>query len=400
MNKRLASVIARATLVAGLLAMLISGCKQKESADTDYDALAQKLVAQCTNVQEGDLVLITGGVRDVELLENLAVQVRKMGAFPLVSLGSERIARCYYDEVPAKYDSQTPGFDLALANLVTAVISVDYLETIGLLADVPAERIAMVSKAGTPVSVRMIDRNVRQVNLGNGLYPTADLANQFGVSKEELSSIFWDGVNTDYSQLQAQGETMKAALVSGSEVHITNPNGTDLRLRIDGRPVFVSDGVISDEEMELGGAACQVWHPAGEVYTTPVPGTAEGTVVVDHHFYQGQEIRNLTLTFEAGKLVSMTAESGLERLQALYDAAGPGKDLFAVVDVGLNPNVRIPSGSQMVAWMPAGMVTIGLGSNTWAGGGNSANFALYGHLLGSTLEVDGKIVVENGKLKL
>ncbi|GAH41499.1 unnamed protein product, partial [marine sediment metagenome] len=116
--------------------------------------------------------------------------------------------------------------------------------------------------------------------------------------------------------------------------------------------------------------------------------------------YQGQDIRDLTLTFEAGKLVSMTAESGLERLQAMYDAAGPGKDLFAVVDAGLNPNVRIPSGSQMVGWMPAGMVTIGFGTNTWAGGGNSANFALYGHLPGSTLKVDGKIVVENGSLKL
>jgi len=400
MNKRLASVIARATLAAGLLAMLISGCKQKESADTDYDALAQKLVAQCTNVQEGDLVLITGGVRDVELLENLAVQVRKLGAFPLVSLGSERIDRCYYDEVPAKYDSQIPEFDLALANLVTAVISVYYLETIGLLADVPAERIATVSKAGTPVSVRMIERSVRQVNLGNGLYPTAALASQFGVTQDELSSIFWDGVNTDYSQLQAQGEAVKAALVSGSEVHLTNPNGTDLRLRIDGRPVFVSDGVISDEETERGGAACLVWLPAGEAYTTPVPGTAEGTVVVDHLFYQGQDIRDLTLTFEAGKLVSMTAESGLERLQAVYDAAGPGKDLFAVVDVGLNPNVHIPSGSQMVGWMPAGMVTIGLGNNNWAGGGNSANFALEAHLPGSTLKVDGKIVVENGSLKL
>lgn len=400
MNKRLASVIARATLAVGLLAMLISGCKQKESADTDYEALAQKLVTQCTNVQEGDFVLITGGVRDVELLEDLAVQVRMLGAFPLISLGSERITRRYYDEVQAKYDAQTPGFNLALANLVTAVISVDYGETLELLADVPAERITTVNKAGTPVNIRMIERNVRQVNLGNGLYPIAALASQFGVSQDELSSIFWDGVNTDYSQLQAQGETVKAALVSGSEVHITNPNGTDLRLRIDGRPVFVSDGVISDEEMERGGAACLVWLPAGEVYTTPVPGTAEGTVVVDHYFYQGHDIRDLTLTFKAGKLVSMTAESGLERLQAVYDAAGPGKDLFAAVDVGLNPNVRIPSGSHMVAWMPAGMVTIGFGTNTWAGGKNSTNFALYGHLPGSTLEVDGKKVVENGKLKL
>ncbi len=202
----------------------------------------------------------------------------------------------------------------------------------------------------------------------------------------------------DYSKLQATGETVKTAIATGKEVHITNPNGTDLSLRIDGRPVFVSDGVISDEEMELGGAAGMVWLPAGEVYTTPVPGTAEGTVVVDHYFFQGHDIRDLTLTFEAGKLVSMTAESNLERLQAVYDAAGPGKDLFAVVNVGLNPNVRIPSGSQMVAWMPAGMVTIGFGNNTWAGGENNVAFGFFSFLPGSTLKVDGKVLVENGVL--
>jgi len=385
-------------LVAGLLALSIGRCAPQKGAGTDYEALAQKLVNQCASVREGDLVLISGGVRDVELLENIAVHVRKLGAFPLVSLGSDRMTRRMFADVPAKYDSQAPEFDLKLVNLITAQISVDWSETVGLLADIPPERIAAVSKAYAPMSDLMLKRNVRQVYLGNGLYPTTETAKLFGVSQEELSKIFWDGVNVDYSKLQATGETVKMALATGKEVHITNPNGTDLKMRIEGRPVFVSDGVISADDMQRGGEACQVWLPAGEVFTAPVPGTAEGKVVVDRQFFQGKEIQGLTLTFKAGQLTSMTAKSGLEPLKALYDASGPGKESFALIDIGINHDVRLVPGSRMVGWMPAGMITVGFGNNTWAGGENNVAFGFFSFLPGSTLKVDGKVLVENGVL--
>jgi hypothetical protein len=152
--------------------------------------------------------------------------------------------------------------------------------------------------------------------------------------------------------------------------------------------------------MQTGGAACRVYLPAGEVMLAPVPGTAEGKVVVDRQFFQGSEIQGLTLTFKAGKLTSMTAKSGLEPLKALYDAAGPGKDEFAFIDIGINPNVRLVRGSRMVGYMPAGMVTVGIGNNTWAGGENNVGYNMSNFLPGSTLEVDGKLLVEKGVLKL
>ena len=93
-------------------------------------------------------------MRDIELLENIAVHVRKLGAFPMITLGSEKVIRRYYDDVPAKYDSQTPEFDLKLADLVSAVINVDFEETPELLADVPSERLAAVGKAFEPTRIR------------------------------------------------------------------------------------------------------------------------------------------------------------------------------------------------------------------------------------------------------
>ena len=56
----------------------------KRKPPTDLEQLAQRLVNQSAGIKEGELVLISGGAPDQELLENIAVQERSVGAFPLV----------------------------------------------------------------------------------------------------------------------------------------------------------------------------------------------------------------------------------------------------------------------------------------------------------------------------
>ena len=128
-------------------------------------------------------------------------------------------------------------------------------------------------------------------------------------------------------------------------------------------------------------------------------GTAKGKVVVENYFYSGKVIEGLTLTFEAGKVTSITAKLGLKRLKEIYDAAGGGKEEFGFIDFGINSNVKIPRGSDMVAWMSAGMVTVGIGGNDWAGGENNSGYALSLFLKGATVTVDSKAIVEKGMLK-
>jgi leucyl aminopeptidase (aminopeptidase T) len=365
----------------------------------DADALAQKLVAQCARVQDGDIVQIMGGARDAELLESLAVQVAKVGGDPLIVLApGDRTMRRLYTDVPARFDARTPPLGLKLADQITVQIGVDPMESEAALADIPAERVTARQKARLPIVERLLKRNVRQVYLGNGLYPTAERAKQLGITKEELAQLFWGGLNVDYARLQATGEALARELANGRRLSITHPNGTDLTVDIARRPAFVSDGVLSDDKLRKGGPACQAWLPAGEVYIATVPGTAAGKVVIERQFWEGKEVKDLTLTFRAGKLTAMTAQSGLERIQALYDAAGPGKEELSSVDIGINPNVRLPQSSRLGVYMQAGMITIGIGNNTWAGGENRSAFALPGFLPGGTLKVDDKVLVELGVL--
>lgn len=364
----------------------------------DPNVAARTLVEQCASIKKGDKVMISGRPTDMALLESIAVQVRKQGAFPLVTVSTDTMAKRMFDEVPAEFDSQTDALGLKLAETVDAMITVESIENPALLAGVSPARTAARAKAGLPVMEALLKKNVRQITLGNGLFPTQATASMYGLTTEQLYDTFWSGVNVDYSALQSTGAKVKGVFESGKKVQITNPNGTNLSFDIERRPCFVSDGAISKEDMAKGGAACQVWLPAGEVFSTPVPGTASGRIVFDRIFFEGKEITAVTIELKNGKVTSMTGSAGFEAIKAQYDAAGAGKDEFSMFDIGINPAVKLPAGTKLLSWVPAGMVSLGIGGNTWAGGTNTCAYFFSGFAPGSTVTVDGKPLVEKGTL--
>jgi aminopeptidase len=370
----------------------------QQSSNPDRKAIAHQLVASAM-LQEGQSVLIAGSVRDAALMEDLAIEAMKVGAQPLLNISSERLIRRSYDEVPAKYDGQEPKLDLAVAKLFDAQIAIDFGETEGLLAGVPEERIAARAKAQAPVNTAFLKRDVRFVNLGNGLYPTATLAKRLGITQARLASGFWKAVVVPSERIQAVGERLRAAFVSGGTAQLTHPNGTSLTFDVTDRTPTISAGALTQAQAGQGGAALLTWLPAGEFIITAVPGSTEGKIVIDKSRFRGKEIRGLTLAFTKGKLTSMTATSGLAPLKAAYDAAGSGKDSFGGIDIGLNPEVNFPLATGAIVYPQAGAVTILLGSDVFAGGSNNADFAFAAQLAGATVTTGGKAVVEKGNMK-
>jgi len=370
-------------------------------APTDFDQLAKRVVANA-GVKEGEVVLINGRPQDAELLEDLAVAARSVGAFPMVLHSSDRLSKRMFFDVPEKFDTQADVLDTKLAGIVNVVISLGNGMSENLFEGADPKRMAARGKANEGLAQLYLKNNVRNIELGNNLYPTPWRAARFGMTEDELAKTFWDGVNIDYADLQKRGGEVKAALAAGDEVKLTHPNGTDLTVKIKGRPILVSDGIISAEDMKAGGAANAAYLPAGEVYTTPVAGTANGKLVNSKSFYRGKEINNLTLTFKDGKMVSMTGDGpGFADMKAEYDAVSdPRKDEFSFVDLGINPNVKLPANSAVGNWVPAGTISVGTGGNTWAGGTNNVPYGQTISLPGATVTLDGKPIIEGGTLKI
>lgn len=368
----------------------------KKAAPTDLQQLAQRIVTQSAGVKEGEIVLIGGSVRDMELLENLVTEVEKVGGTALLTLNSERMTKRSYTDVPEKYDTKPPKLDLAMAKTLNATIFVESGETENLLADIPPARRAARAKAGEPVGAEFRKNKVRSVSVGNDLYPTEWRAKRFEMPLDNFAKLFWEGVNIEYTGLEAAGEKARSAL-TGKELEITHPNGTSLKLNIESKPAYISDGIISAADVEKGNL--DVFLPAGEAAVIPAANSGTGKFIIEKDYYQGKEIRNLTMNFENGKLTSMTGEGeGFAPLKADYDSRGAGKELLSYVDIGINPNYVLAPTTKLGNWVSAGMVSVGTGNNIWAGGNNTVSFGAGGHLAGCTVKIDGKTIVDNGKL--
>ena len=385
------------TLSAALLLGFAAAARAQQPPASTLDAVATRIVNASARVAQGDIVLIRGNTKDQDLLERLAVKVRARGAFPIVSCSTDALTRAMFDDVPAELDSQLNAADVRLATMVNAVIIIDRVDNPSLLNHVPPARLAARARADAAAWELLRRARVRTVVLGGGLFPTAATANQYALTQDELARMFWDAALAQPAGLDATGQVVRQSL-AGKEARITNPNGTDIRFRIEGRRAWVNDGELEEPAPGQPAPPLHVTLPAGDVSIVPVPGTAEGRVVADTLTYRGREITGLTLVFKAGRVTSMNAKTGIEALRQLYDAAGPGKEQLAYLQIGVNGLVRLPAGVKINAPMPAGMITLGIGNNLNAGGENASPFAAAVFLPGCTLKVDDQAVVDAGRL--
>jgi leucyl aminopeptidase (aminopeptidase T) len=367
----------------------------------DLKAVAERIVAECAGVHEGDLVVVAGDVRDIEFVEDLAIASARHGAAPIQLVEREKTGVRYFTEVPEKYDGTRAGFAIQVAAIPTVWFQITSSADPGLYKSIPPSRLFTVGKSFRPVGEILMKHGVRQVYIGNGLYPTAATAKLLGVSQGELEKIFWGALATDPKLIQANGAAVKGALAGAKQARVTHPNGTDLRFGVEGRQVILSDGVITPEQAAKGGASARLYLPAGEALLSPVPGTAEGKVVIDRMDWGIGPVEKLTWTFRAGKLVEYTAKPSpaFTRWKELYEAGPAGKDAFASIDLGLHPSVKSPSARPFLSYIPAGMVSLSIGDDTEAGGTNATSYASVGFLPGATVEIDGKPLIAKGQLK-
>jgi leucyl aminopeptidase (aminopeptidase T) len=364
----------------------------------DMRSVARNLV-QAGMVKPGDKVLINGSVRDAPLLEDIAVEAMKVGAHPLITLSSERLFRRSFDEVPARFDNVTSPVGMLLVDNFDVQINLDVGENEGMLAGVPMERRVARNKAGQQINDTFFKRHVRSVNLGNGLYPTVTLARRIGVNQSDLANAFWRASAVSPTSLRAKANTLRQTFANGQVVTMTAPNGTNISFRVEPDRALISDGALTEERVKQGSAAASTWLPAGELMLPAVNGSANGKIVLDRYLFDGRLIRGLTLVFDKGSLTSMTAANDMSGLKAAYDAAGGAKDRFGYIDIGVNPETRLPVGSGRIIWTAPGSVVIGFGDNRGFGGSNTSDFGFAAQLSGATVSVDGRPVVASGRLR-
>ncbi|HSP73414.1 MAG TPA: aminopeptidase [Gaiellaceae bacterium] len=184
--------------------------------------------------------------------------------------------------------------------------------------------------------------------------------------------------------LTATARGLLARLEGARELHVGGRAGTDLTLRVDGRP-WLTDA------LELGPGDFANF-PGGEVFVAPLSDGADGVLVADltvPYTVEGLVDEPVTLRFERGRVVSIEGGRAAAMLRDLVESAGEGADVIAELGIGFNPTVS-PRGHVMLDEKAADTAHVAIGRNTGSyGGDNEASIHVDCVFSAPTITVDG-----------
>lgn len=208
-------------------------------------------------------------------------------------------------------------------------------------------------------------------------------------------------LDTDYEALGAHQRRFVAAMRTGA-VHVTTPAGTDLRFRIGDRPVNVQDGNASMARTDAGRILIdrEIELPAGAVRVAPLEETVHGTIAFPPSQWAGRPVQGLKLVFDAGKVVSLSADSGAEAVRREMEEAGDAGKSFREVALGFHPLLAVPEENP---WIPyygygSGIVRLSLGDNSELGGNVRGGYVRWNFFVDTTLTVNHEVWVRDGTL--
>jgi hypothetical protein len=185
--------------------------------------------------------------------------------------------------------------------------------------------------------------------------------------------------------LGAVADRLLEELRGAKELHLRGPGGTDLALRVEGRP-WITDAHGS--QTGHGGN-----FPGGEVFVAPLEDSANGVLVADvtvPYTVEGLVDEPVTMRFERGRVVSIEGGRAAEMLRELVAGAGAGADVIAEVGIGFNPTIR-PRGHVMLDEKAAQTAHVAIGRNTGPYGGvNDAKIHVDCIFSLPQIEVDGR----------
>jgi hypothetical protein len=188
-------------------------------------------------------------------------------------------------------------------------------------------------------------------------------------------------------ELTEQARRLLAEVDGCETVRLRGAAGTDLTLRVAGRPWLTDAGTL-----EPGKTAN---FPGGEVFVAPHRDGADGVLVADltvPYTVDGLVDEPVTLRFDGGRVTAIEGGRAASMLRELVESAGDGANVIAEVGIGLNHALK-PRGHVMLDEKAGGTAHVAIGRNTGAyGGDNEASIHVDCVFSGPELEVDGRAV--------
>ena len=313
---------------------------------SDLEQAVRAVVNDCLGVREGEEVLVVCNPATLGLGERMRAESGRAGADAVAALMHERDSHA--GEPPTPVAEAMAAADVVLA------------PTIQSLSHTAARKRA--SEAG------------------------ARIATLPGVTEEMLARV----MSADMKGLRERGGAVADRLNSASEARITCPNGSDLRLGLEGRTAIPDAGELT-ERGAFGNLPC------GEGFIPPLEGTSFGTLVIDGSMAGvGLVDEPVELVVEGGHLTSARGGQGMAFMELL---TAHGEDGTNVAELGIGTNEKaILTGNILEDEKILGTCHVAFGASAAIGGTVQVPVHLDAVVMKPTLLLDGREIVREGEL--
>ena len=298
--------------------------------DPRIEKLAELITGYSLDLREGQVYRIDGEEVAIPLAAALYRAAIRRGALPYTRIVPSGLDEIELQEASDEQLSHISELERLASDRLDAWTSLwGTVNTRSLTRADPERRRLQLS-----THYRMVNRRWERISSGDlawcgTLYPTQGHAQDAEMSLVEFEDFVHGACHTrEGDDPIAHWQSVSAALTARArefedvrELRIVGPD-TDLRVVVEGRRWIPSDGRQN--------------MPDGEIFTSPVEtGTSGEIYFAFPSVFQGQEVENVRLRFEDGRVVHAEASSGEDYLRSLLDT-DPGARVLGEVAFGLN----------------------------------------------------------------
>lgn len=224
------------------------------------------------------------------------------------------------------------------------------------------------------------------------LYPTSEGAQLANMSLHEYEKFVYRGCKLydenpteSWKKLSQSQQKFVDLLNSKNLIRYVNEK-SDIQFSIEGRTWINSDGKTN--------------MPSGEVFTSPVENSVNGTVFFDYpSTYMGTQVQGIELKVENGEVKAWKAEKGQLFLDKIMNI--PGARYFGEAAIGTNYDIQKATNNILFDEKIGGSIHMALGQSYGQTGGKNQSTIHWDMISdmkkGGQIFADNELIYENGK---
>ncbi|MFX1540879.1 MAG: aminopeptidase [Promethearchaeota archaeon] len=352
--------------------------------DERISRLARLTVEYSLEVKKDDLIAISAPAFAEPLVLELTREIIKAGGHLYTRIYLPRTQEIYYKYAQNHQLDYVNPLMLEMIDKVDGYVVIYSSDNRKALTNVDPAKQARAAKAQTELQQRFTTR-LKQGWYALVPYPSPSLAQEGNMGTEEYEEFVYHACLVD-----KPNPVKLWRQISDKQAKITSYLNTKNIVRFESQDVDFSAEVTGRNWVNADG---HLNMPDGEVFTSPVEDSVEGTIRFSYPgIFMGKEVEGIELTFKKGVVIKGTAEKGQDLLDHIL-AIDEGAKRLGEIAVGTNPGITKFTKNILFDEKLTGTIHCALGNGFEESGGKNKS-AIHWDLL-ADMTKDGKIFADD-----